>query len=298
MGMKVLKKLGVSFLSVAAFVPQLSIVDPSKWDYRYTQLVTPEDKLREQKWSLVLGCQELVDMPFYDAVHNYITLTDPMGIERSFVQGGNTNRETGQTELFGGPENAIYATTLNTNNFSHISALFSGDIRELTRPSSPLIDFKRVYIQADIVCADFQTIARKYLIALDACDAINRQDLPYYLMSQNSNSVVYTLVKAMDLEFPEVCERAVWAPGHGHDLLPEGWTSVYETWVFPSDDPEFINWYIEKIEDKLALRTGEVMWGGPAQAQNFEPLVIENALETFTQERGNSLPAVLPLAAP
>jgi hypothetical protein len=70
---------------------------------------------------------------------------------------------------------------------------------------------------------------RKLACAGDAAHFINQQNLTYNPEDENGespNSIAHTLVKAMELEVPEVTEQ-FWAPGHARIILPYNWRSTY-----------------------------------------------------------------------
>lgn len=70
---------------------------------------------------------------------------------------------------------------------------------------------------------------RKLACAGDAAHFINQQNLTYNPEDENGespNSIAHTLVKAMELDMPEVTEQ-FWAPGHARIILPYNWRSAY-----------------------------------------------------------------------
>lgn len=70
---------------------------------------------------------------------------------------------------------------------------------------------------------------RKMAMAVEALHFINAQNLNYRPEDQNGdspNSIAHTLIKAMQLEFPEET-ASFWAPGHERIILPKNWRSNY-----------------------------------------------------------------------
>ncbi|MEM7651338.1 MAG: hypothetical protein AAF204_04565 [Pseudomonadota bacterium] len=70
---------------------------------------------------------------------------------------------------------------------------------------------------------------RKMAMAVEALHFINAQNLNYRPEDTNGdspNSIAHTLVKAMELDFPEET-TAFWAPGHERIILPKNWRSNY-----------------------------------------------------------------------
>ena len=70
---------------------------------------------------------------------------------------------------------------------------------------------------------------RKMAMAVEALHFINAQNLNYRPEDTNGdspNSIAHTLVKAMQLDFPEET-AAFWAPGHERIILPKNWRSNY-----------------------------------------------------------------------
>lgn len=79
----------------------------------------------------------------------------------------------------------------------------------------------------------FEGSAEEYLTKLacagDAANFINQQNLTYNPEDENGdspNSICHTLIKAMELEMPEVSAQ-FWAPGHARIILPINWRSAY-----------------------------------------------------------------------
>lgn len=79
----------------------------------------------------------------------------------------------------------------------------------------------------------FQGSAEQYLQKLacagDAANFINQQNLTYNPEDENGespNSIAHTLIRAMELEMPQIAEQ-FWAPGHARVILPNNWRSAY-----------------------------------------------------------------------
>ena len=79
----------------------------------------------------------------------------------------------------------------------------------------------------------FEGSAEDYLSKLacagDAANFVNQQNLTYNPENENGespNSIAHTLIRAMELEMPEIAEQ-FWAPGHARVILPNNWRSAY-----------------------------------------------------------------------
>lgn len=79
----------------------------------------------------------------------------------------------------------------------------------------------------------FEGSAEEYLHKLacagDAANFVNQQNLTYNPEDENGespNSIAHTLIRAMELEMPDIAEQ-FWAPGHARIILPNNWRSAY-----------------------------------------------------------------------
>lgn len=79
----------------------------------------------------------------------------------------------------------------------------------------------------------FEGNAQDYLTKLacagDAANFINQQNLTYNPEDENGdspNSICHTLIRAMELNMPEISAQ-FWAPGHARVILPNNWRSAY-----------------------------------------------------------------------
>lgn len=122
---------------------------------------------------------------------------------------------------------------------------------------------------------DALEVAEKLLQMLEAADFINDQNLAYVFAdivqdSQNSNSVVRTLVEAAGLEYtPEL--ESVFAPGDGRILLPEGWESSVS---------------IEKLEALTASEIAEKI--GTLMSEMSAPNIIKQAKQDPAPEASDA----------
>lgn len=111
----------------------------------------------------------------------------------------------------------------------------NSDIRALRGVMSPP-DVNRVpqehftiVNEVEIFRGPVKEYLRKMAMAVEALHFINAQNLNYRPEDTNGdspNSIAHTLVKAMQLEFPEET-TAFWAPGHERIILPRNWRSNY-----------------------------------------------------------------------
>ena len=90
-------------------------------------------------------------------------------------------------------------------------------------------DHFTVVHEKELFRGDVKEYLRKMAMAVEALHFINAQNLNYRPEDQNGdspNSIAHTLVKAMELEFPEET-AAFWAPGYERIILPRNWRSSY-----------------------------------------------------------------------
>lgn len=144
----------------------------------------------------------------FGAVHNAVVFRDPEGEAIFTIQGIAVNRETGEAQSF-----AIDPQANTLRAFAHDKEVLLTD----GEPATDIMIFEGSAIE----------VGEKLLQMLEAADFMNDQNLAYVFAdivqdSQNSNSVVRTLVEAAGLEYtPEL--ESVFAPGDGRILLPNGW---------------------------------------------------------------------------
>jgi hypothetical protein len=157
----------------------------------------------------------------------------------------------------------------------------------------------------DIYAGSYEEVARKKLIALDAACYLNECNFRYNIFSQNSNSIVYTLLRAMGLDVPDKSRALFMMPGNKRLLLPEGWRSYYEDWKIPKeikeeDRKEFLEWYIQEMA-KRVMAVKERNYDtepDPERPYFFDPkkpfvryipLVIYDCVKTWEKDKGKKI---------
>ncbi|MCB9981652.1 MAG: hypothetical protein H6860_04555 [Rhodospirillales bacterium] len=176
------------------------------------------------QWSIHVMSMEL-ETPGPNAHHNYLSFRGPDGKEQFAIHGLSIDRKTGDL-----------ATLSNPNSTLRVVAFEAKSNQEF-------IEHHDIVGDSVLYAGGHKDFSRYEALAVDAGHFINRQNLNYTPIDigtpQNSNSVAYTLVKAMGLEFPEDAER-LWAPGHGRILLPRDWHSEYENPAYNTSSLRFI----------------------------------------------------------
>lgn len=200
--------------------------------------------------------EPIIRTPLGNVVHNGITfsfynlLGDLGGIHR-LLDGMAADREKFLYEEIdsGKPD-----------RFRNLGPVKLGDnsdmlVCELAQSYSPSLCPEETVQDVTVIYAGtLEDAARKYLIALDAAYFINQQSIIYDRFGfgepgQNSNSVAYSLVNAMGFSFPENNLKQM-APGHGRNLLPANWKSVFEECPLP-DKPKDLCDFVVNIEDSF-----------------------------------------------
>lgn len=151
------------------------------------------------------------------AVHNEIIFENNGQVVASF-NGNPWKRETGQMNYPG----------VGDNNTLRVNVMPGQTIADVTAPGKfPVLGTQTLYAGNDP--ARFAEMLGR---ATEAATFINAQNLDYIMVDplrvgQNSNSVAHTLTEAMGLRYPPETEN-LWAPGHGRNLLPTNFRSVFD----------------------------------------------------------------------
>ena len=137
-------------------------------------------------------------------VYNYIVFRDHTGADKVMMNGLAIERKESDIRALRGVMAPPNEGGLPQEHFSqvHEQEIFRGPVKEYLR---------------------------KMAMAVEALHFINAQNLNYRPEDTNGdspNSVAHTLIKAMELEFPEET-AAHWAPGHERIILPKNWRSNY-----------------------------------------------------------------------
>lgn len=270
--------LSTHYLGGCAAVPQ---------SLQTVRMVPLEEKQKQGYWSIFVVSDCLFDVPVLpDPVHNFIRVHGPNESDPyATLHGVCLDRKTGDMPWMGDHSHGLFAIVQgDTTNYSE----------------------KNTFAATEIFCGSQIDVTRKLLIAMDAMNFINRQNLVYHAFDifstgQNSNSVAYTLVRAMGCAFPDENTRQA-EPGNGRMLLPAGWSSVYENWVFPSEDPVFLEWYVNKVRRDLEENVRDIMESGPPPHSRpvffdstkpfaaYQPLIIQDAFDLWQTEIAPPLP--------
>ena len=200
----------------------------------------------EDNWRIIMNAYEVVDLLIIDpAVHFEFIFEGPNGFRKSF-NGYPLFRDTGEHAPAGSPENKTLRVIADYTRFMEDSYT---DSRPLPMASAVVFE------------GGLTEFADKLHRAAEAGAFINGQDLDYIVINptgaspgQNSNSVIYTLANAMDLEIPPEMEN-LWAPGYGRLLLPEDFASFFDKYPitadnicefgFPATDGSYHGFYVE-----------------------------------------------------
>jgi len=278
MGHKVLNRAGY-FLSAVSMTWLFNMAAgcAAKPDMGTNHIINPNLREEQGLWTISVASDALVPLfLFGDPTHNFIYLREHNGSIFLELHGGGVSWETETIQRI-------------PNHKDTILAFVDGDYLTMGHTNK--------FLETEIHAGEPKDIMRTALIMIDAMHCINRQNLRYdlhewFAPGQNSNSVAYTLIRAAGLTYPEENLRE-WEEGHGRWLLPEGWYSYYEDWEPPIDTPEFLEWYIDQMRERLEEVTRETVAGGPPPSGRrlffdpenpfvpYEPLIIEDAQQCY-----------------
>jgi len=184
-----------------------------------------EDHSNGDLWKVELHAYEVFDTPITNPiVHFEVVFVDAEGSVNNVINGHPF--ECGSGEYAGGMRAASDGNVLKTMYGSDVSF---GDITG----HEPLVKIEL----GEMGTSEFFELRNR---AREAGAVINAQNIPYVMMDpfqkgQNSNSVAFSVVKAMGLDVPPEVD-AIWAPGWGRDLLPHDFQSFFDYFPVTNDN--------------------------------------------------------------
>lgn len=195
---------------------------------------TDEECMSADRCQIFVFSNQLLALPLLpDPAHNGLLFVGSHEGDFTFsINGSAINRRTGEMESIGGNSDALLVNEHYTRSDSDITV-------------------------TEIYNGSFDDVMKKLRITLDASCFINKQNLAYDLFefsgtAQNSNSVAYSLMRAMGFELPEYHKKYM-MPGHGRLLLPSGWRSFYEDWEPPVKDRAFQIWHAKQLYENVKI---------------------------------------------
>lgn len=181
------------------------------------------DLLRDTKgtFRITLKSYSVIDTPVTDpAVHNELTFYWPDGEVFQTINGHPFDRTTGEIDLGLGENKTLRVIQDSEKDYEALSG--EAPISEMTLWEGGIVEF-------------YDKVFR----SREAASYINTQKLDYIMFDafragQNSNSVAYSVARYAGLDYPPEAE-ALWAPGHGRYLLPEGFVSFFDRFPVTTD---------------------------------------------------------------
>ena len=191
------------------------------------------DERLQGTFRITLKAYSVIDPPFSQpAVHHEVSFYYPDGELFQTLNGHPFDRASGDISLGVGDNKTLRVIHDSSKDYEALT----GDepISEVTLWEGDRVGFYD-----------------KLFRSREAATFINQQNLDYELVnpfvtSQNSNSVAYTMVRVMGLDFPPET-WGTWAPGHGRYLMPDRFQSFFDR--YPVTEDTFFDFLPRQVRD-------------------------------------------------